>query len=240
MLGRLQSSFEAQRRFLADASHELRNPLGIVRANAGLIAAAADAVPRVRTQAQRIDRAGERMARLVDDLLALARLEAAASPRAPVDVGSVVADTADEFAETKAGVAVECGAAVAGTVEADELALRRAFANLVDNAVRHTPPGGRVRLAAGRRDGWVWMAAADDGPGVADDERERIFDRFHRVDSDRARPDGGAGLGLAITREIVRAHGGDVALHAAARGATFVVWLPARATAATPPAVSPL
>jgi signal transduction histidine kinase len=240
MLARLERSFEAQRRFLADASHELRNPIGIVRANAGLIAAAGTAVPRVRVQARRIDRAGERMAHLVDDLLALARLEAAASPRTPVDVGLVVSEIADELAETKTGVGVECGAAVAGTIEADEQALRRAFANLVENAVRHTDPGGRVRVGAGRREGWAWMAAADEGPGVPWRERERIFDRFHRADPGRSRADGGSGLGLAIAREIARAHGGDVRLHSPAEGgATFVVWLPTGAGASSPPADCP-
>jgi signal transduction histidine kinase len=181
------------------------------------------------------------MARLVDDLLALARLEASASPRAPVDVGLVVAEVADEFAETKQGVAVEPAATTGGVVEADELALRRAFANVVENAVRHTPAGGRVRVGAGRRDGWVWMAAADEGPGVPEPERERVFDRFHRGGPGRARPDGGSGLGLAITREIARAHGGEVRLHSPATGgATFVLWLPAAGSPGPAPAGCPL
>jgi signal transduction histidine kinase len=116
-----------------------------------------------------------------------------------------------------------------------------ALANLVDNALRHAPVGTRVRLATGRRDGWAWLAVVDEGPGVAAEHRERLFDRFYRLDKARSRADGGSGLGLAIVREIAEAHRGDVRLFSElGHGATFVVWFPLIGARGTAPSSSPL
>ena len=111
----------------------------------------------------------------------------------------------------------------------DRIAVRRAVANLVENALRHAPAGSAVRLASGEQGRWAWIAVEDDGPGIDAAHRARVFDRFYRIDRARSRADGGSGLGLAIVREVARAHGGDARLHSEpGRGACFVLWLPAR------------
>jgi signal transduction histidine kinase len=114
--------------------------------------------------------------------------------------------------------------------------LKRALANLLDNAVRVAPPGSSVRLASGEQDGWAWLAVADEGPGIALEHQASIFDRFWRPDDGRTRPGGGSGLGLAIVRQIAEAHRGSVEVHSQpGAGATFVLWLPL-AGGGSPPA----
>jgi signal transduction histidine kinase len=232
MLDRLETAFSAQRKFVADASHELRNPLAIVRTN--LDVALADPEPteeRLRERAAVLRRATDRMARLVDDLLALARTEAKAVRPVSVDLAAIADEAREEFAalaETR-GVSVE-SALERADVLADAEALRRAVANLLDNAVRAAPQGTVVRVASGRDDGWGYIAVSDQGPGIASDQQARVFDRFARVDDGRARAEGGSGLGLAIVRRIAEANGGDVVLDSApGRGATFTLRVPSRA-----------
>jgi signal transduction histidine kinase len=232
MLDRLEIAFSAQRKFVADASHELRNPLAIVQMN--LDVALADPEPtgeRLRERAAVLRRATDRMARLVDDLLALARAEARAASAAPVDLGAIAGEAQEEFAALAEarGVSVQAELHPADVV-GDAEALRRAVANLLDNAVRAAPQGSVVRVAAGRDDGWGYIAVSDQGPGIAPDQQARVFDRFARVDDGRARSEGGSGLGLAIVRRIAEAHGGDVALESApGRGATFTLRVPSGA-----------
>jgi signal transduction histidine kinase len=230
MLARLDEAFAAQRRFVADASHELRNPLAIIQTNLDVALAdpKADA-STLRHAALVARRASNRMTALVEDLLALARLQERAVPSEEVDLGTVVAEAGDEFAAPAAarGVALEQATPRDVKLVADREGLKRALANLLDNAVRVTPPGARVRLGAGRADGWAWVAVTDEGPGIAPRHRERVFDRFYRVDKARARAEGGTGLGLAIVRQIAESHGGAVRLFSEpGRGSAFVLWLP--------------
>ena len=243
MLARLDAAFEAQRQFVADASHELRNPLAVIQTNLDVALADPGATrDSLRRAAMVARRASERMARLVDDLLALARLEAPGARREPVDLGALVADAGDEFAAPAElrGVALERAAPPGLTLAGDRDGLKRAVANLLDNAVRFAPAGSRVRLAAGREDGWAWIAVADEGPGIPAEHQRRVFDRFYRVDKARSRAAGGTGLGLAIVREIAQRHGGDVRLFSQpGRGSAFVVWLPADAGATAAPATNP-
>lgn len=242
-LSRLDDAFASQRRFLADASHELRNPLAIIRTNADLTIADPNATPEISRRAGRIQRAGDRMSRLVEDLLALARLDAPPARRKLVDLAELTDEVGDEFmAEARArGIELEWSAREEVSLVGDRPALKRALANLVDNAVRHAPAGTSVRLGSGRRDGWAWLAVVDEGPGVAAEHQERIFDRFYRLDKARSRTDGGSGLGLAIVREIVEAHQGDTRLFSEpGHGATFVVWLPLTGARGPAPRSSPL
>lgn len=242
-LSRLDDAFAAQRRFVADASHELRNPLAIIRTNADLTLADPNATREISRRAGRTRRAGDRMSRLVEDLLALARLDAPPARRELVDLADLTDEVGDELvAEARAhGIELEWSAREKVNLVGDRPALKRALANLVDNAVRHAPAGTGVRLASGRRDDWAWLAVVDEGPGIAAEHRERIFDRFYRLDKARSRADGGSGLGLAIVREIAEAHRGDVRVFSEpGHGATFVVWLPLTGARGTAPRSPPL
>jgi signal transduction histidine kinase len=242
MLGRLDLAFASQRRFVADASHELRTPLAIIKANLDLALTDVQATEESRASAAAvIRRAIDRMARLTDDLLALARLDAPASGREPVPLAALLDDAREEFAAAAAarGVELEAELVPGRIVHGDRDVLKRAVTNLLDNAVRVAPEGSTVRLAHGELDGWAWLAVSDDGPGIAAEHQEWIFDRFWRVDDARARPGGGSGLGLAIVRQIAEAHRGSVAVFSeVGAGATFVVWVPRTATGSAP-AVDP-
>jgi signal transduction histidine kinase len=245
MLERLDHAFRAQRQLIDDASHELRSPLAVIRANldASLIDSP-DATPAERDRAVVvIDRATTRMSRLVEDLLATARREADALADTDVDVSAVAREAGEEFAAVAAARQVfltyDLGTDL--TLIGDPDALRRAAGNLLSNAVRLSPDGGAVTVSTGRRDGWLWLAVADQGPGISVEDQAHVFDRFWRgAHNSRERR---TGLGLAIVRQITESHGGQVALFSTPRmGSTFVLWLPAagRADDAPPPTTSPL
>jgi len=230
MLARLDAAFDAQRQFVADASHELRNPLAIIRTNVDVALADPDASPDDLRQAIAVvKRAGDRMTLLVDDLLALARRQEPTLEHEPVDLGAAVAEASDDFmvpAETR-DIVLDRAIAPGVVVTGDREALKRVVANLLDNAVRLAPAGSRIRLATGSEGNRAWIAVADEGPGISPDDQAHVFDRFWRADKARARADGGTGLGLAIVRQIVEGHGGEVRLHSKVGvGSSFVVWLP--------------
>jgi signal transduction histidine kinase len=230
MLARLDAAFGAQRQFVADASHELRNPLAIIRTNADVALADPDASPdELRQTIATVKRAGDRMSLLVDDLLALARRQQPTLEHEPVDLGAAVAEASDDFmvpAETR-DIVLDRAIAPGVVVTGDREALKRVVANLLDNAVRLAPAGTRIRLATGSEGNRAWIAVADEGPGISPEDQPHVFDRFWRADKARARADGGAGLGLAIVRQVVESHGGEVRLHSKVGvGSSFVVWLP--------------
>jgi len=247
MLTRLDDAFAAQRRFIADASHELRNPLAIIRTNLDVDLADPHAdADRLRHTATVVRRATERMSRLVDDLLALARLDAPGALTEAVDISAVAGEVVDEYDAVAADHGVLLHRAIDPGVEAegDAQAVKRAVVNLVDNAIRFSPRGAPVTVAVGTSRGWAFVAVDDRGPGIRPEDRERVFDRFWRAR--RARPDDyeGSGLGLPIVRQIVESHGGSVRLASRlGEGSTFVLWLPlrgARKRSAAPPEQSPL
>jgi signal transduction histidine kinase len=243
MLARLDVAFASQRRFVADASHELRTPLAIIKANLELALTDAESTVESRAQAAAvIKRAIDRMARLTDDLLALARLDAPASGREPVALGAVLEDAREELEAAAAarGVELEVAGEPGRPVSGDREVLKRAVTNLLDNAIRVAPEGSSVRLSHGELDGWAWLAVADEGPGIPPEQQDSIFDRFWRADDGRTRPGGGSGLGLAIVRQIAEAHRGSVEVRSrVGEGATFVLWLPGTGEAGDAPAVDP-
>ncbi len=207
MLDRLDVAFARQRRFVADASHELRTPLTAIRGQLEVLARerhpSAAEVRRVEGLA--LAEMG-RVERLVDDLLALARLEERAEPRARrLEVAGFLAELA-----AADPAAAGLGELAAGGVRADPDLIAQVVRNLLANARRHAGPEGRVELSATAAGGRLVVRVDDDGPGVPAAERERVFDRFHRVEVARDRASGGSGLGLAISREIVAAHGGRI------------------------------
>ncbi|MCX4780496.1 sensor histidine kinase [Streptomyces sp. NBC_01264] len=221
-LDRLERSDARQRQFTADASHELRNPLAAVRSRLEVALRDPD---RESVAAALADT--ERLQGIAADLLLLARLDGGPAPRTePVDLALLAA----EDAARRPGPRVPLRLDARGPVPAagDPERLERALANLVDNALRYARTGVVVRASA--EDGWALLEVTDDGPGIPEADRDRVFERFVRLDADRGRASGGTGLGLAIAREIARAHGGDVrALPAPAGGARMVLRVPGRA-----------
>jgi two-component system OmpR family sensor kinase len=230
MLDRLAEAFASQRAFVADASHELRTPLTVIRGQLEVLAAQEDpSTEEVRRVERLVQAEITRISRLVDDLLVLAQAEQTNFLRKEtVDVRSFVEDIWDGMSLTAAR-RFELGPVPGGSLRADPDRLAQALRNLARNAIEHTTDQtGLVRLEVRRLGpGELEFAVVDDGPGIAAEERERVFERFHRTDTARSRANGGAGLGLAIVRAVAEAHGGQV--HAAAangRGARIELVLP--------------
>ncbi|MQA77659.1 MAG: HAMP domain-containing protein [Streptosporangiales bacterium] len=230
MLDRLDSAFRAQRQFVDDASHELRSPLAIIRVNVDTVLAAPDATDDERRRAALVvDRATTRMTQLIEDLLATARRSGPAFHDTDVDLAVVVREAVEEFEP----LAAERDLAIVSRLEqgltriGDHDALRRAVGNLLSNAVSLATSGTAITVAAGRAEPWLWIAVRDAGPGISPDDQTRVFDRFWRAQEGRRTGSRGAGLGLAIVRQIVEAHAGHVRLFSVPDvGSTFVLWLP--------------
>ena len=247
MLERLETAFRAERALVEDVSHELRNPVAVIQANVEAVLGNEQSTPDERRDATAVvTRATGRMSRLLEDLLATARKRSAAFVDREVDLAGVARDVADEFMLLAAerSLRLDLRLAPGPVVYADPALLDRALSNLLSNAVRLAPPGSVVTVANGSRQGWAWVAVRDQGPGIPEDERPLIFDRFHRG---RAEQSQGSGLGLSIARQIVESHEGRLVLaDRTGPGSTFVVWLPERAVggaperAPAPPAVDPL
>jgi signal transduction histidine kinase len=238
MLARLETEFDAQRALVDDVSHELRNPVAVIRANADAVFADEDATPENRRQAAAIvSGAADSMALLIDDLLAVARQRSGAYTETEVDLGTLASQAADEYLALAGERGVRLETRIEGPgpqVYADGQALTRALRNLLANALRFSPEEGDVLLAVGSRRGWAWIAVRDRGPGVPEEDRDRVFDRFYSATngnpSERERErEPGTGIGLAIARQIVEAHDGRLSLFSEqGRGSTFVIWLPDR------------
>jgi signal transduction histidine kinase len=229
MLGRLAAASASQRGFVSDAAHELRSPLASLRTQLEVAARLGGAETTELATDALLDVA--RLSTLVDDLLLLARLDEAPGRtrrREPVDLGELAATVVGRYAAARVPVTV-AGPAAELVVPGDPNGLTRVLANLVDNAVRHA--SAQVTVTVTGTEGQGELIVADDGPGIPVADRDRVFDRFTRLDDARARESGGAGLGLAIVRELVRAHGGTVTLRDAAPGLEVHVALPASAAA---------
>ncbi len=234
-LARLESSFEQLRRFTADASHELRTPLAVIRSIGEV------ALGEPRTPAEYKDALGsmleevDRLTHLVDTLLRLSYGDAGTVrlAREHVDAGQLTREAVSSLAvlaeERNQRLSVD-GPSGLMTI-ADRLVLREAITNLVDNAIKYSPDGSRIEARAALDAQHVVITVTDEGPGIAAEHRERIFDRFFRVDEGRSRESGGTGLGLAIARWAVEANGGRLSVEPAARGgSTFRIVLPLQTT----------
>ncbi|GAC1444237.1 MAG: sensory box histidine kinase PhoR [Mycobacteriales bacterium] len=247
MLGQIEEAFDAQRmseaqarqseermrRFVADASHELRTPLTSIRGFAELYrqGAVAGATELDRVM-RRVEDEAARMGLLVDDLLLLARLDQQRPlVHEPVDLLDLARDATHDVAAIAPdrSVDLEVTGDGAPVVMGDDARLRQVFANLLANAVTHTPAASpiRVRIGADNASGLAAVEVIDDGPGLSQEQSARVFERFYRADPSRARAHGGSGLGLSIVAALVAAHGGRVEVDSApGAGATFRVLLP--------------
>lgn len=228
MIGRLERSFAEIKRFTADASHELRTPLTAIRTEAEVALAGDPSKEELRAIIESMLEECGRMARLTDQLLTLARDDAGVVPR-PLErlsitsLASNVVDTLRPLADAK-GVTIAFEESPApGTVVGDPVRLRQVVVNLIDNAIKYTPPGGSVRVGIEEADGAVRLAVADTGEGIAAEHLPRVFGRFYRVDKARSREQGGTGLGLSIVQSIATAHGGAVSLTSTVGVGTEVV-----------------
>ncbi len=235
MLGRLEEAFSAKtaseerlRRFVADASHELRTPLTSVRGYAELFRhGAADDPERLADAMARIESESVRMSDLIDELLLLARMDQGPPrERERVSFDRLVRQSVEAARRLlpRRAISVTTASVI---LDGDAEELRRMADNLVMNACLHTPPDTEIEVSVEATDGSVTLLVADRGPGIDDDDADRIFERFYRADASRARADGGSGLGLSIVDAVARAHGGTAAYRPRAGGGSeFIVTLP--------------
>jgi signal transduction histidine kinase len=222
LLERAEAAFRQQRAFVGDAAHELRSPIAALLTQLDVDArtdspeARADLLAALRGQVTRL-------ARLVEALLTLARIDAGAPRATPVDLDDVVVREVSEFLVRQPATSLRCDVAAA-RVLGESVLLGQAVRNLLDNAARHARRHVHISLVVESEH--AVLAVADDGAGIAPLDRERVFERFTRLQDGRDRDSGGAGLGLAIVRDVVVAHGGAVVCQPRGPGARFVVRLP--------------
>jgi heavy metal sensor kinase len=235
VLDRLSAGLEDQRRFMADASHELRTPVSIIRTATEVTLSQPTREPAEYAEAlEAIGQQSARLARLVDDMLVLARADAGGYPfmTTAVDLGSVARDGVRDLTlqASDRRITVDCQAPPGIVVQGDEMLLRRVITNLLQNAIAYTPIGGHVEVSLTADADEVELRVCDSGPGIPEADQRRVFERFVRLDT--ARAGGGAGLGLAIARWIVEAHGGSLTLVTSGpTGSVFAARLPRRAPA---------
>jgi two-component system OmpR family sensor kinase len=227
---RLEAAFERQARFTADASHELRTPLAILRSHAELALNRPRSAEEYRAAVETGLRAAQRMTALVEGLLTLARADAGKLDlrREPVDLRRMVEESVALFRPLAEERDVSLAASLdPAEVTGDPVWLAQVVTNLLSNAVQYNRPGGEVRVQLGVAVGEVVLSVADTGCGIPEEDRPHLFERFYRVDKARSRASGGNGLGLAICRSIVEAHGGTIGFETEpGQGSTFWVRLP--------------
>jgi signal transduction histidine kinase len=235
LLDRLNLSFERQRRFMADASHELRTPVAILRGEAEVALSRSVRSPEeYRESLGVLHQEAERLTHIVEDLFTLTRADAGQYPLQPGDfyldeLLTECVHAARTLASVK-NITLTFDPASESPLHADESLLRRMILNLLDNAIKYTPEGGRVTVSCCRMGDEYVLSIADTGTGIPAELHSRIFERFFRVDQARSRAEGGgvgAGLGLSISRWIAEAHDGRLELaHADSTGSTFTAYLP--------------
>ena len=209
-----QASFERQRAFIADASHELKTPLTLIKADAEVVLYRGDVNPEDRKLIEHALAETDRMSAVLSDLLLVARLDAGKLEvsREPFDLSAVVSEAVGRFGARAAArdVRLEVHTSAKLMARGDPEHTGQILAALLDNAIRFTPPKGGVSVTGQRQARWVEVVVRDTGPGIAPEHLPRIFDRFYRASTARTRESGGAGLGLAIARALAYAQGGSL------------------------------
>jgi heavy metal sensor kinase len=231
MITRLDDALQHNQRFVADASHELRTPLTIMRGELEAMVEGACPVSDVQPTAASILEEAERLARIVEGLFSISRLDAGEAHRdlAQFDLGKLATSTAEQMcllAEDK-GITLSSNVPDEVVIEGDRARLKQVIVNLLDNAIKYTPTGGKIRLSVTTCNGVAILEVEDTGIGIPSTARPHIFERFFRVDKARSRDLGGAGLGLSIVKAICTAHGGQVDFQSTeGAGSRFKVELP--------------
>ena len=214
MISRLEDAINSSKQFVADASHELRTPLAVLRGELENLAQDAQLKPQTRETLGSSLEEVDRLAEIVEGLLALSRLDTgeARAEWVRFDLAALVATTADQMsllAEDK-HITVVCDSSERVMIEGDQARLKQVVVNLLDNAIKYTPNGGRIKLKIAQEEGNAVLDVADDGIGIPPEALPHVFKRFFRVDGSRSRDQGGAGLGLSIVKSICDAHGARV------------------------------
>jgi len=231
MIERLDSAFSYSRRFVADASHELRTPLTVLQGELESLVQQPQFTSEWRERVGSALEEVERLAHIVEGLFAISRLDAgeAAAEWVPLDLAQLAAATADQMsllAEDK-GIKVNCEGSIGVWVAGDKARLKQVIVNLLDNAIKYTPPGGAITLTVSAQASKAILEVADNGIGIPAESLSLVFERFFRVDQARSREQGGAGLGLSVVKSICTAHRGRVeAKNSPCRGSRFRVELP--------------
>jgi two-component system sensor histidine kinase SenX3 len=230
---------EVRRDFIANISHELKTPIGAVGLLAEALVSASDEPEQVRRFANQLTKESERLARITREIIELSRLQAVDPLAKPehVNIDQVVSNAIDQnrVAAEASHIAIATGKASHATVLGDENLLVVALHNLVRNAIQYSPEGSRVGIGVSRVNGVVEIAVTDQGVGIADEDRDRVFERFFRVDPARSRNTGGSGLGLSIVKHVVQNHGGDIRVWSQpGKGSTFTIRLPEAPVALVP------
>ena len=231
MLARLEGAFTRQRQFVTDASHELRTPLTAIIGQIDVALSWPESAENLRATLESVREQAQRLARLANDLLFLARADAPPVVHAvePVDLSALLPAIVTQVEPLAAArrQTITLAPLPALMVQGNEDQLIRMLLNLLDNAIRYTPPGGRIVLGWARVNGMIRISINDTGPGIAPEHMPHVFDRFYRIDRGRSRAQGGSGLGLAIAQSIAHAHGGRITLESVvAQGSTFTVIIP--------------
>jgi heavy metal sensor kinase len=235
MLARIEAGVEQQHRLIADASHELRTPLAAMRAELDVSLRADDLDPDAQAVLRSARDEVDRLARTVDGLLTLAQADqgALALDRADIDLAAVAADTTERLRALAASRAITLQTRLEpAPARGDAARLAQAVANLLDNAIKFSPPGATIVVSTASAGGESRVEVLDEGPGIPPDARERVFDRFTRLDASRTRATGGAGIGLSLVQEIARVHGGRAWTEPGAHGGSRFTLTVARAPAA--------
>ena len=222
---------QVRRDFVANISHELKTPIGAVGLLAEAMQAASDEPDQVRRFAKRLTKEAERLARITREIIELSRLQAAdvLTKRELVEIDHVVSLSVDQtrVAAESNRVTIITGGDAGAKVYGDEPLLAVALHNLIANAIQYSPPSSRVGVGVTVNDSVVEIAVTDQGIGIPDEDRERVFERFYRIDPARSRHTGGSGLGLSIVKHVVQNHGGDIRVWSQpGKGSTFTIRLP--------------
>ncbi len=222
---------EVRRDFVANISHELKTPIGAVALLAEALVSASDEPEQVRRFATRLQLEAERLAKITQEIIELSRLQATDALAKPelVDIDGVIANAIDQnrVAADSHRIALVSGGDRNSQVYGEETLLRTAVHNLIANAIQYSPEGARVGVGVRHHEGIVEISVTDQGVGIPEEELDRVFERFFRVDQARSRNTGGTGLGLSIVKHVVQNHGGDIRVWSQpGRGSTFTIRLP--------------